>query len=109
MTEPGPTEPPALRCGDLELDESRHRVHRAGVAIELSPTEFRLLAYLMRNQGRVLSKAQILEHVWQYDFGGEVNVVERFVSNLRRKIDPLGSPLLHTVRGFGYTIRTDAG
>jgi two-component system OmpR family response regulator len=109
MTEPSPTEPPALRCGDLELDESRHRVRRGGVAIELSPTEFRLLAYLMRNQGRVLSKAQILEHVWHYDFGGEVNVVERFVSNLRRKIDPLGSPLLHTVRGFGYTIRTDAG
>ena len=108
MTDPSPAEPPALLCGDLELDESRHRVRRGGVAIELSPTEFRLLAYLMQNQGRVLSKAQILEHVWQYDFGGEVNVVERFVSNLRRKIDSLGSPLLHTVRGFGYTIRTDA-
>ena len=76
-------------------------------AIELSPTEFRLLSYLMRNQGRVLSKAQILEHVWRYDFGGEVNVVERFVSNLRRKIDPVGTPLLRTVRGFGYTIRSD--
>jgi two-component system OmpR family response regulator len=96
-----------MHCGDLELDESRHLVRRSGIAIELSPTEFRLLSYLMRNQGRVLSKAQILEHVWQYDFGGEVNVVERFVSNLRRKIDPLGGPLLRTVRGFGYTIRSD--
>lgn len=97
-----------MRCGDLELDESQHRVSRSGVVIELSPTEFRLLSYLMRNQGRVLSKSQILEHVWHYDFGREANVVERFVSNLRRKIDPLGTPILRTVRGFGYTIRTDS-
>jgi two-component system, OmpR family, response regulator len=96
-----------LRCADLELDEARHRVSRSGVAIELSPTEFRLLACLMRNQGRVLSKSQILEHVWQYDFGGEANVVERFVSRLRRKIEADGPPLLRTVRGFGYTIRCD--
>ena len=106
-SEPFPGESAPMRCGDLELDESRHLVRRSGIAIELSPTEFRLLSYLMRNQGRVLSKAQILEHVWQYDFGGEVNVVERFVSNLRRKIDPVGTPLLRTVRGFGYTIRSD--
>ena len=104
---PYPGESAPMRCGDLELDESRHLVRRSGIAIELSPTEFRLLSYLMRNQGRVLSKAQILEHVWRYDFGGEVNVVERFVSNLRRKIDPVGTPLLRTVRGFGYTIRSD--
>lgn len=95
-----------LRCADLELDERRHLTRRAGTAIELSPTEFRLLAYLLLHQGRVLSKAQILEQLWQYDFNGDSNVVERFVSNLRHKIDVLGPPLIHTVRGFGYTIRS---
>jgi two-component system OmpR family response regulator len=95
-----------LRCADLELDEHRHITRRAGVTIELSPTEFRLLAYLLLHQGRVLSKAQILEQLWQYDFGGDSNVVERFVSNLRRKVDVLGPPLIHTVRGFGYTVRS---
>jgi two-component system OmpR family response regulator len=94
-----------LRVGDLELDERAHLTRRAGVTIELSPTEFRLLAYLMLHQGRVLSKAQILDQLWQYDFGGDSNVVERFVSNLRHKVDVLGPPLIHTVRGFGYTIR----
>ncbi|MET0695680.1 MAG: response regulator transcription factor [Propionibacteriaceae bacterium] len=98
-------EGPVLRCADLELDEARHVTRRAGVLVDLSPTEFRLLAYLMLHQGRVLSKAQILDQLWQYDFGGDSNVVERFVSNLRRKIDVLGPPLIHTVRGFGYTIR----
>ena len=94
-----------LRCGDLELDERRHVTRRAGRPIELSPTEFRLLAYLLLHQGRVLSKAQILEQLWRYDFNGDSNVVERFVSNLRRKIELDGSPLIHTVRGFGYTVR----
>jgi two-component system OmpR family response regulator len=95
-----------LRCDDLELDERRHIVTRGGKRIELSPTEFRLLTYLMLHQSRVLSKTQILDQIWQYDFGGDSNVVERFVSNLRRKIDGPGQPLIHTVRGFGYTIRS---
>jgi two-component system OmpR family response regulator len=94
-----------LRCADLELDEARHRVSRAGQPVELSPTEFRLLRYLLLNAGRVVSKAQILDHVWQYDFGGDSGVVERFVSNLRRKIDFGGPSLIHTVRGFGYSLR----
>ncbi|GAA2594922.1 response regulator transcription factor [Winogradskya consettensis] len=94
-----------LRCADLELDEARHVVTRAGTPVELSPTEFRLLRYLLANTGRVVSKAQILDHVWQYDFGGDAGVVERFVSNLRRKIDLGGPSLIHTVRGFGYSLR----
>lgn len=98
-----------LRCGDLEVDEDRHLTRRAGRNIDLSPTEFRLLVYLLLHQGRVLSKAQILDQLWQYDFGGDSNVVERFVSNLRRKIDADLPPLIHTVRGFGYTIRADEG
>jgi two-component system OmpR family response regulator len=101
-----PAEPAGvLRCGDLELDEGRHVVTRGGRPVELSPTEFRLLRYLLANTGRVVSKAQILDHVWQYDFGGDANVVERFVSNLRRKIDFGGPSLVHTVRGFGYSLR----
>ncbi|PRX51357.1 two-component system OmpR family response regulator [Prauserella shujinwangii] len=94
-----------LRCGDLEMDEARHVVTRGGRPIELSPTEFRLLRYLLVNAGRVVSKAQILDHVWQYDFGGDAGVVERFVSNLRRKIDFGGPSLIQTVRGFGYSLR----
>jgi len=94
-----------LRCEDLEMDEARHVVTRGGRPIELSPTEFRLLRYLLTNTGRVVSKAQILDHVWQYDFGGDAGVVERFVSNLRRKIDFGGPSLIHTVRGFGYSLR----
>lgn len=101
-----PPETSILRCADLELDEARHTVARGGLRIELSPTEFRLLTYLMLHQNRVLSKPQILDQIWQYDFGGDSNVVERFVSNLRRKIDDRGDPLIHTVRGFGYTIRS---
>ncbi|MFI5935378.1 response regulator transcription factor [Actinoplanes sp. NPDC051494] len=95
-----------LRCADLAMDESRHLVSRGGRPVELSPTEFRLLRYLMTNAGRVVSKAQILDHVWQYDFGGDAGVVERFVSNLRRKIDFGGPSLIHTVRGFGYSLRS---
>jgi two-component system OmpR family response regulator len=97
-----------LRCADLTLDDLRHEVRRAGRLVELSPTEYRLLHYLLSHQGQVLSRAQILEAVWQYDFGGDSVVVERFVSNLRRKIDLDRTPLLHTVRGVGYSLREQA-
>ncbi len=94
-----------LRAGDLELDESRWMVRRAGTPVELSPTEFRLLAYLMRHQGRVLTRAQLLENVWGWDYAGESQIVETYVSYLRRKLDPLGPPLIHTQRGVGYSLR----
>src|SRR6202161_3137064 len=94
-----------LRAGDVELDEGRWRVHRGGVPVELSPTEFRLLAYLMRHQGRVLTRAQLLENVWGWDYAGESQIVETYVSYLRRKLDPLGPPLIHTQRGVGYSLR----
>ncbi|HVB45992.1 MAG TPA: response regulator transcription factor [Streptosporangiaceae bacterium] len=94
-----------LRVGDLELDEARWTVHRAGAAVVLSPTEFRLLAYLMRHQGRVLTRAQLLENVWGWDYAGESQIVETYVSYLRRKLDPLGPPLIHTQRGVGYSLR----
>ena len=94
-----------LRAGDLELDESRWTVHRAGAPVELSPTEFRLLAYLMRNQGRMLTRQQLLENVWGWEFAGQSQVVETYVSYLRRKLDPLGPPLIHTQRGVGYSLR----
>ncbi|MHC3474758.1 response regulator transcription factor [Streptomyces sp. 7R007] len=97
-----------LRCADLTLDDPRHEVRRAGQIVDLSPTEYRLLHYLLSHQGQVLSRAQILEAVWQYDFGGDSVVVERFISNLRRKIDHGRTPLLHTVRGIGYTLREPA-
>ncbi len=89
---------------DLELDDETHEVRRAGTSIDLTATEFRLLRYLMQNAPRVLSKAQILDHVWNYDFGGEANIVETYVSYLRRKIDVLGPPLIQTVRGVGYRL-----
>ncbi len=94
-----------LRAGDLELDEARWTVHRAGVPVELSPTEFRLLAYLIRHQGRVLTRAQLLENVWGWDYAGESQIVETYVSYLRRKLDPLGPPMIHTQRGVGYSLR----
>ncbi len=94
-----------LRAGDLELDESRWTVHRGGTPVDLSPTEFRLLAYLMRHQGRVLTRAQLLENVWGWDYAGESQIVETYVSYLRRKLDPLGPPLIHTQRGVGYSLR----
>ena len=96
-----------LRYRDLELDEDRHQVWRDGEEVRLSPTEFRLLRYLMLNSERVLSKQQILDHVWQYDFNGDDNVVETYVSYLRRKLDPRGEPLIRTVRGFGYALRVN--
>jgi two-component system, OmpR family, response regulator len=94
-----------LQFADLTLDEDRLEVYRGDRLIALTPTEFRLLRYLLLNSGRVLSKAQILDHVWQYDFGGDGNVVETFISYLRRKIDAEGEPLIQTVRGFGYSLR----
>ena len=94
-----------LRAGDLELDEARWTVHRAGVPVELSPTEFRLLAYLLRHPGRVLTRAQLLENVWGWDYAGESQIVETYVSYLRRKLDPLGPPMIHTQRGVGYSLR----
>jgi two-component system OmpR family response regulator len=94
-----------LRAGDLELDEGRWTVRRGGIPVELSPTEFRLLAYLIRHQGRVLTRAQLLENVWGWDYAGESQIVETYVSYLRRKLDPLGPPLIHTQRGVGYSLR----
>ena len=98
-----------LRFADLELDEDTREVTRAGVEINLSATEFKLLRYFLLNPRRVMSKNQILDHVWQYDFGGDGNVLETYVSCLRKKLDPLGSPLLHTVRGVGYVLKTAKG
>ncbi len=98
-----------LVVADLELDEDAHQVRRAGRLVPLSPTEFKLLRYLMINAGRVLSKAQILDHVWEYDFAGESAIVESYVSYLRRKIDTVEPPLLHTVRGVGYVLRVQDG
>src|SRR5579864_9520392 len=94
-----------IQVADLELDEDRWTVHRGDVPVELSPTEFRLLAYLMRNQGRVLTRAQLLENVWGWDYAGESQIVETYVSYLRRKLDPLGPPMIHTQRGVGYSLR----
>lgn len=98
-------ESPVLVVGDLELDEDSHEVRRAGRLIELTATEFELLRYLMRNTRRVVSKSQILDRVWDYDFGGKSSVVEIYISYLRKKIDAEGSPMLHTVRGAGYMIK----
>jgi two-component system OmpR family response regulator len=94
-----------LRCEDLELDDDAHRVTRAGVEIPLSPTEFNLLRFLLANQGRVLSRAQILDHVWQYDFGGDGRIVETYIAYLRKKIESGDVRLIQTVRGVGYTLR----
>ena len=98
-----------LVFADVELDEDSHEVWKAGVPVALSPTEFNLLRYFMQNPGRVLTKAQILDHVWHYDFGGEANVVESYVSYLRRKVDTTEPRLLHTLRGVGYVLRVPAG
>ncbi len=94
-----------LRVGDLTLNEDSHEVERDGTEIELTATEFELLRYLMRNERRVLSKTQILDRVWSYDFGGKSSVVELYISYLRKKIDAGRTPLLHTVRGVGYMIK----
>jgi two-component system OmpR family response regulator len=94
-----------LSFADIELDEDTHEVWKNGELVALSPTEFKLLRYFMQNTGRVLSKAQILDHVWNYDFGGDANVVESYVSYLRRKVDTTEPRLLHTLRGVGYVLR----
>ena len=95
-----------LEFADLELDDDTHEVWRGSERVELTPTEYKLLRYLMLNARRALSKAQILDHVWEYDFDGDANVVETYISYLRKKIDKLGPPLIHTIRGVGYTLRT---
>jgi len=93
------------RYTDLELDEESHEVWRAGRRIQLSPTEFKLLRYLMTNVGRVLSKGQILDYVWNYDFQGDSSIVESYVSYLRRKVDAVEPRLIHTIRSVGYVLR----
>ena len=90
---------------DLELNEDSREVYRAGNLVELTATEFRLLRYLMLNPGRVLSRNQILDHVWDYDFGGNGRVLETYISYLRKKVDRFSGPLIHTVRGVGYVMR----
>ncbi len=94
-----------LVFADLELDDDTHEVWRAGDPIPMTPTEFKLLRYLMLNARRVLSKSQILDHVWEYDFGGDANVVETYISYLRKKVDRIEPRLIHTVRGVGYSLR----
>ena len=96
---------PILRVGDLSLNEDSHEVMRGADEIELTATEFELLRFLMRNQRRVVSKAQILDRVWNYDFGGRSSVVELYISSLRKKLDAGREPLIHTVRGVGYMIK----
>jgi two-component system OmpR family response regulator len=98
----------ALVVGDLTLDEDSHEVVRAGTQLELTATEFELLRFLMRNPRRVLSKAQILDRVWNYDFGGQSNIVELYISYLRKKIDLGRTPMIHTVRGAGYVLKPAA-
>jgi two-component system OmpR family response regulator len=95
-----------LSFEDLELDEETHEVTRAGEPIELTATEYRLLRYLMLNPRRVLTRAQILDHVWNYDFGGDGRVLETYISYLRKKLDGKGAPLIRTVRGVGYALQT---
>ena len=96
---------PRLTFADLELDEESHEVWRSGEQIQLSPTEFKLLRYFMSNANRVLSKMQILDHVWDYDFRGDTGIVESYVSVLRRKVDTTEPRLIHTLRGVGYVLR----
>ena len=94
-----------MSYADLTLNDDTHEVTKGGEIVELSPTEFNLLRYLMQNREVVLSKAKILDNVWHYDFGGDGNVVESYISYLRRKIDTGDTPLIHTVRGVGYVLR----
>ncbi len=102
-----PVEPPSslLRVADLELSEESREVRRAGADVQLTPTEFELLRYLMRNERVVLSKSQILERVWRYDFQGRSNIVELYIGYLRRKVDAVEPHLIHTIRGVGYVLR----
>ena len=98
-----------MKFADLELDEETYEVRRHGRRIDLTPTEFKLLRFLMLNPRRVMSKGQILDHVWEYDFGGDAAIVETYISYLRKKVDAEQPHLIHTVRGFGYTIRLPEG
>ena len=102
------TDDEKIRFADLELNEATHEVRRGGVLLEMSPTEFQLLRYLLINADRVVSKSQILDHVWQYDFRGDAGIVETYISYLRKKIDAFDPPLIHTVRGVGYRLRMPA-
>src|SRR5918911_227456 len=104
----GEPKSPQLSFADLTLDEETHEVFRAGNRVQLSPTEFKLLRYLMLNPNRVLSKAQILDHVWNYDFRGDDNIVESYISYLRRKVDIVEPRLIQTLRGVGYVLRKPA-
>jgi two-component system OmpR family response regulator len=97
-----------LRFADVELDENAHEVRRAGNSIQLTATEFNVLRFFLLNPRQVLSKAQILDNVWHYDFGGDGNVVETYVGYLRRKLDAYGPPLIHTIRLVGYILRDDS-
>jgi len=94
-----------LQLADLELDDEAHEVRRSGQVVALTTTEYRLLRYLLINAGRVLTRSQILDHVWHYDFGGDASVLETYISYLRRKVDRFDPPLVHTVRGVGYVLR----
>lgn len=107
-TQPMDDDDAVIRVDDLELDDDAHEVRRSGTSIELSPTEFKLLRYLMLNPNRVLSKAQILDHVWEYDFNGDASIVESYISYLRRKVDtdPDAPALIQTKRGVGYVLST---
>ena len=102
------TDDEKIRFADLELNEATHEVHRGGQLLEMSPTEFQLLRYLLINADRVVSKSQILDHVWQYDFRGDAGIVETYISYLRKMIDAFDPPLIHTVRGVGYRLRLPA-
>ncbi|HET9170726.1 MAG TPA: response regulator transcription factor [Actinospica sp.] len=104
-TRPVGEEDSRLGFADLVIDEDAHEARRGGEPMDLTPTEFKLLRFLTLNAGRVMSKAQILDHVWQYDFGGGDNVVETYISYLRKKVDRERVPLIHTVRGVGYSLR----
>jgi two-component system OmpR family response regulator len=99
------SEPTSLVVGDLTLDEDSREVRRAGELIQLTTTEFELLRFLMRNPRRVLSKLQILDRVWKYDFGGQANIVELYISHLRKKIHAGRKPMIHTIRGAGYVLK----
>jgi two-component system, OmpR family, response regulator len=100
-----PDEPERLVVADLELDDRSREVRRDGVPVALTPTEYKLLRYLMANAGRVLSRAQILDHIWEYDFNGEANIIETYISYLRRKVDTTEPHLIHTIRSIGYVLR----
>jgi two-component system OmpR family response regulator len=105
----GETQSSRLTFSDLELDEDTHEVARAGEPIDLTATEYRLLRYLMLNPRRVLTRQQLLDHVWQYDFGGDARVLETYISYLRKKLDGGRPSLIHTVRGVGYSLRLPRG